>query len=369
MKSKLIQLAAMFSLLGAGGVALAQDIQERTIRFGHLNNTDHPTSAGVKKFAEIVAAKSGGKIKVQEYAASQLGNELQQQSALQGGVQEMLVASTTSLAGIVKEFGLFDFPFLFSNAKQADAMVDGPLGKMLSGRLADKGVVVLGFFDLGFRNVTNSKRPITKAEDLEGLKLRVIPNPVFLETFKTFKANPIPMPFAELYGALESKAVDGQENPFAVILSSKFYEVNKYVSATNHVYATNPVQISKRFWDKLNPAEQKLLQDAAIEAAELPAHVQPRRLGQGRGRAQGQGHAVQRHRPRRAGADARRSQAGPRQVRRVLRPGRRDAVQERAGARLQALSLFAPRRRGTGHGRHRAAVPFSLRDPGEPGRR
>ena len=267
MKSKLIQLAAMFSLLAAGGVALAQDIQEHTIRFGHLNNTDHPTSAGVKKFAEIVAAKSGGKIKVQEYAASQLGNELQQQSALQGGVQEMLVASTTSLAGIVKEFGLFDFPFLFSNAKQADAMVDGPLGKMLSGRLADKGVVVLGFFDLGFRNVTNSKRPITKAEDLEGLKLRVIPNPVFLETFKTFKANPIPMPFAELYGALESKAVDGQENPFAVILSSKFYEVNKYVSATNHVYATNPVQISKRFSDKLNPAEQKLLQDAAIEAA------------------------------------------------------------------------------------------------------
>ena len=266
MKSKLIRLTAMFSLLAAGGAALAQDIQERTIRFGHLNNADHPTSAGVKKFAELVAAKSGGKITVKEYLSSQLGNELQQQSALQGGVQEMLVASTTSLAGIVKEFGLFDFPFLFSNARQADAMVDGPLGKMISGKLAEKGVVVLGFFDLGFRNVTNGKRPITKAEDLEGLKLRVIPNPVFLETFKTFKANPIPMPFAELYGALESKAVDGQENPYSVILSSKFYEVNKYVSATNHVYATNPVQVSKRFWDKLSPAEQKLLQDAAIEA-------------------------------------------------------------------------------------------------------
>jgi tripartite ATP-independent transporter DctP family solute receptor len=266
MRSKLVQLVAMLSLLAIGGVAQSQDIQERTIRFGHLNNPDHPTSLGVKKFAELVAAKSGGKITVKEYPSSQLGNELQQQSALQGGVQEMLVASTTSLAGIVKEFGLFDFPFLFSNARQADAMVDGPVGKMLSGKLAEKGVVVLAFFDLGFRNVTNSKRPITKAEDLEGLKLRVIPNPVFLETFKTFKANPIPMPFAELYGALESKAVDGQENPYAVILSSKLYEVNKFVSGTNHVYATNPVQISKRFWDKLSPAEQKLLQDAAIEA-------------------------------------------------------------------------------------------------------
>ncbi len=266
MKLRLIELAAMIGLLAAGPVALAQDIHERVIKFGHLNNPDHPTSTGVKKFAEIVAAKSGGKIKVTEYPSSQLGNELQQQSALVGGVQEMLVASTTSLAGIVKEFGLLDFPFLFSNPRQADAMVDGPLGKALSARLADKGIIVLGFFDLGFRNVTNSKRPITKGEDLDGLKLRVIPNPVFIETFKTFKANPVPMPFAELYGALESKAVDGQENPYAVILSSKFYEVNKYVSETNHVYATNPVQISKRFWDKLSPVEQKLLQEAAVEA-------------------------------------------------------------------------------------------------------
>ena len=266
MKLKLIKLAALLGLVAAGTAAFAQDIQERVIKFGHLNNPDHPTSTGVKKFAELVAAKSGGKIKVTEFPSSQLGNELQQQSALVGGVQEMLVASTTSLAGIVREFGLLDFPFLFSNARQADAMVDGPLGKALSAKLADKGIIVLGFFDLGFRNVTNSKRPITKGEDLDGLKLRVIPNPVFIETFKTFKANPVPMPFAELYGALESKAVDGQENPYAVILSSKFYEVNKYVSETNHVYATNPMQISKRFWDKLTPTEQKLLQEAAIEA-------------------------------------------------------------------------------------------------------
>lgn len=266
MKTKLIKFAAILGLVAAHTVALAQDIQERTIKFGHLNNTDHPTSMGVKKFAELVAAKSGGKIKVNEFASSQLGNELQQQSALMGGVQEMLVASTTSLASIVKEYGLLDFPFLFSTARQADAMVDGPLGKMLNSRLNDKGIVVLGFFDLGFRNVTNSKRPITKVEDLEGLKLRVIPNPVFVETFKTFKANPVPMAFAELYGALESKAVDGQENPYAVIVSNKFYEVNKYVSETNHVYATNPIQISKRFWEKLTTAEQKLLQDAATEA-------------------------------------------------------------------------------------------------------
>src|SRR6478672_2573866 len=266
MKTALRALAigAAFTLATFG--AAAQDVQERTIKFGHLNNTDHPVSMGVKRFAELLAAKSGGKLKVQEFPSNQLGNEQQQQSALQGGVQEMSAPATTSLAGIVKEFGLVDFPFSVANFAQADALLDGPLGQALIARLPEKGLVALGYWDLGFRNVTNSKRPITKGEDLDGLKIRVIPNPVFLETFKTFKANPLPMPFAELYNALESKAVDGEENPYSVILSSKFYEVQKYVSGTNHVYATNPVQISKRFWDKLSPVEQKIIQEAAIEA-------------------------------------------------------------------------------------------------------
>jgi tripartite ATP-independent transporter DctP family solute receptor len=245
MKSSMLRVAlacafASFACLPAS----AQDIQERTIKFGHLNNPDHPVSLGVKRFAELVAAKSGGKLKVQEFPASQLGNELQQQAALQGGVQEMSAPATTSLAGIVKEFGLVDFPFSVANFAQADALLDGPLGQALLARLPDKGLVSLGYWDLGFRNVTNSKRPITKPEDLDGLKVRVIPNPVFLETFKAFKANPVPMPFAELYGALEAKAVDGQENPFSVILSNKLFEVQKYVSAINHVYAANIILVS-----------------------------------------------------------------------------------------------------------------------------
>ncbi|MBA2672536.1 TRAP transporter substrate-binding protein [Ramlibacter sp.] len=254
--------AVLFLAAFAAG---AQDIQERTIKFGHLNNTDHPVSMGVKRFAELVAAKSGGKLKVQEFPSNQLGNELQQQSALQGGVQEMSAPATTSLAGIVKEFGLVDFPLAVANYAQADALLDGPFGQALIARLPERGLVALGYWDLGFRNVTNSKRPITKPEDLDGLKIRVIPNPVFLDTFKAFKANPVPMPFAELFGALESKAVDGQENPFAVILWNKFFEVNKFVSATNHVYAANIVLVSKKFWDKLSPAEQKIMNDAAAE--------------------------------------------------------------------------------------------------------
>lgn len=272
MTTRRIALAAVLASALAAP-ALAQDIHERTIRFGHLNNPDHPMSMGAKKFAELVAAKSGGKLTVKEFPASQLGNELQQQSALQGGVQEMTAPAPTSLAGIVKEFGLLDLPFAVSNFRQADALVDGPVGKALLAKLPEKGLVGLAFFDLGFRNVTNSKRPITKAEDMDGLKLRVIPNPVFLDTFKSFKANPVPMPFAELYSALETKAVDGQENPYSVILSNKMFEVQKYLSATNHVYAANIILVSKKFWDKLSPVEQKILQDAALEARDYQRKV------------------------------------------------------------------------------------------------
>jgi TRAP-type transport system periplasmic protein len=261
--ARLALLAALLTALAQP--AAAQDAQERVIKFGHLNNTDHPVSLGVKRFAELLAAKSGGKLKVQEFPSSTLGNELQQQSALQGGVQEMSAPATTSLAGIVKEFGLVDFPFAVANFAQADALLDGPFGQALIARLPEKGLVALGYWDLGFRNVTNNKRPITRPEDLDGLKLRVIPNPVFLDTFRALKANPVPMPFVELYGALESKAVDGQENPFSVILSNKFFEVQKYVSATNHVYAANILLVSKRFWDKLSPAEQKMMVEAANE--------------------------------------------------------------------------------------------------------
>jgi TRAP-type transport system periplasmic protein len=265
-----VAMSAVAVMLAAGD-GRAQE--QRTIRWGHLNNTDHPVSFGVKKFAEIVAEKSGGKLRVREFPSNQLGSEVQQTAALQGGVQEMQSPASTTLVGIVKEFGLFDLPFIVSTPQQADALVDGPVGKALLAKLPEKGLVGLAFWDLGFRNVTNSRRPITKAEDLSGVKLRVMPNPVYIDTFKTFGANPLPMSFSELYTALETKTVDGQENPFSVILSNKFYEVQKYLSKTNHTYSTNIILVSKKFWDTLSPADQKILQDAAIEARDYQRKV------------------------------------------------------------------------------------------------
>ncbi|HRF07039.1 MAG TPA: TRAP transporter substrate-binding protein [Xanthobacteraceae bacterium] len=262
--TKFVAAAIVGSFLFCAGSASAQ-VQERTIRWGHLNNTDHPLSWGVQKFAEIIAAKSGGKIKVREFPASQLGNEMQMQSALRGGTQEMMSASTTSLNGIVKEFGLFDFPFLVATSDQGQALANGPFGQEMLKTLPARDLIGIGYLELGFRNVTNSVRAISKPEDFAGLKLRVIPNPVYLETFRALKANPVPMNFAELYTALENKTVDGQENPFSVILSNKFFEVQKFLSPTNHTYSLNIVMVSKKFWDSLSADEQKLIRDTFAE--------------------------------------------------------------------------------------------------------
>jgi TRAP-type transport system periplasmic protein len=158
---------------------------------------------------------------------------------------------------------LWDTPFLFNNAKEADAVLDGPIGTKVMNKLQDKGLVGLAYWENGFRNLTNSKRPVTKVEDLEGIKLRVMQNNVYLDSFKTLGANAVPLPFSELFSALETKTVDGQENPYNTILSSKFYEVQKYLTVSNHVYSPWIVLVSKKWWDGLSKDEQKILSDAA----------------------------------------------------------------------------------------------------------
>ena len=268
MKRRFLQHAIALAVLAASStIACAQGIQERTIKLGYLVPPDHPYAQGAHKFVELVAAKSGGKLKVKEFPSSSLGPEQQQQGALQGGVQEMLMTGTVSLAPILKETGLLDLLYTIDRPEQADALMDGPFGKALWAKLPEKGMVAIGNFEGGFRTVTNSKRPIMTAEDLKGLKIRVPPNPVYVEAFKAMGANAVGLSFAELYPALETKAVDGQENPLPQNLSSKFYEVQKYASMTNHAYTLVVALVSKKFWDKLSPQEQEILRTAGAEAS------------------------------------------------------------------------------------------------------
>jgi tripartite ATP-independent transporter DctP family solute receptor len=265
MKSSMhkVLIAAVAALAVAGASA---QIKERTLKFAFQNQSGHPQAQGAQKFADIVAEKSGKKITVKLFPGGTLGGDLQTVSALQGGTVEMTVLNAGILAAQVKEFAVLDFPFLFGNTQEADAVTDGPFGRKLLARLDDKGLHGLGYWDLGFRNLTNSKRPIAKAEDIAGLKIRVIQSPIYIDLFSALGANAVPLPFPELYSALDQKAVDGQENPNTTILASKFAEVQKHLTETRHIYNPQSLIISKKTWDGLSAEEKKIVTDAAAEA-------------------------------------------------------------------------------------------------------
>lgn len=248
------------------GAASAAEIKERTLRFAFQNVKDHPQGQGAQKFADLVSEKSGGKIKVRLFPGGTLGGDLQTVSALQGGTLDLTVLNSGILAAQVPEFAMLDFPYLFNDTAEAHAVIDGEVGQQLHARLENKGLIGLGYWDLGFRNLTNSKHPVTRPEDMQGLKVRVIQSPIYLETFKALGANPVPMPFPEVYTGLEQRTVDGQENPFTVILGSKFNEVQKYLSTTSHIYNPQSFVIGQKTWQKLNADEQALIREAAREA-------------------------------------------------------------------------------------------------------
>jgi len=263
---KRLFLKTVVAAIAVAGFGLAQ-AQTKTIKFANQNAKGHPIVMGMEKFGELVEAKSGGKLKVNIFPGGALGSDQANVSALQGGTLEMASMNSGIFASIAKDFAIYDFPFLFGNAREADTVVDGPFGRGLHQKLEEKGLVGLAYYELGFRQITNSKRPIAKVEDIAGLKLRVIPNPINVDWVSALGANPTPLPFPELYAALEQKAVDGQENPFATIQGAKLFEVQKYMTLTNHQYNPQSVVISKKFWDSLSADEKKIVQDAATESA------------------------------------------------------------------------------------------------------
>jgi tripartite ATP-independent transporter DctP family solute receptor len=249
--------------LSLSAISAAQDIKAK---LGTSLPETHPQTIGARKFAELADKKSNGRIKITVYPGAQLGSDQQMQQALRGGTQEFTVPSTATLANLVKEFGVIGLPFSFASEKQADAVLDGPFGQSLLARLPERDLVGLAFWENGFRNFTNSKRPINKAEDLAGLKVRTMQNNLYIDLFNGLGANAVPMPVNELFTALETKAVDAQENPFTVVHAQKFYDVQKYLSTTGHAYDALVLTASRKFWDGLTSQDRSTLQAAAAEA-------------------------------------------------------------------------------------------------------
>ncbi len=242
--------------------ALAQ-FQERTFRVSNGINEDHPVATGMAAMQECLNEATGSSMTMQGFWGGALGGDLQATQAVRSGLQEAVVTSSSPLVGMIPALGVFDLPFLFRTPEEAYAVMDGEFGEMLNEKLDEVGLVNLGYWENGFRNMSNSQRPIETWEDFQGMKVRVMQNNIFLDTFSNFGANATPMSFGEVFSALETRAIDAQENPYVTIDTSKFYEVQSYISETRHAYTPFLFLFSKAIFNSYSPEEQQALRDCA----------------------------------------------------------------------------------------------------------
>lgn len=264
--NKLIALAVGGSLLLSAGMASAADIKERTLRVAYANGEGNPQHEGAKKFAEIVSTKTGGKMVIKLFPNGMLGKDIAVLSAMQGGTIDMGIMYTSLLVGNSKEAGLVQLPFLWGSSKEIYSVLDGQVGTKIHASLEPKGIVGLGYFGFGFLNMLSNKHGFNTPDDFKGQKLRVTETPINIEFINTLGGNAVPVPVAELYSALEQKVVDGCAQPMINVNYSKYYEVQKYLSMTRHMYEPQSFLVSKKSWDKLTVDEQKVLKEAFDEA-------------------------------------------------------------------------------------------------------
>ncbi len=253
---------AILLIFVLGTVAFAADL---TFKLGHIADPKNPYARGGQKFADLVKEKSGGSIEIQVFPSSQLGNQRDIMEGLMLGTVDFSLNSTAVVSNFLPQIGVFDLPFIIRDRAHAFKALD-TVGMEIGKNLEPMGVKMLAYLENGIRNMTNNVRPISKPEDLKGLKMRVVESPVFVAMMEALEANPTPMAFSELFTALQKGVVDGQENPAAHIYTKRFFEVQKYISFTEHIYAAEPLLISMSAWNKLNDSQKKIVQESANEA-------------------------------------------------------------------------------------------------------
>ncbi len=249
-------------------VALLSTTVQAQTKWRYAGNfaVEHSASASMNVFRDELAKASGGSFVVEVFPAMQLGGAAENVQNVRAGTLQMIIVGMAFLSRTVPELEAISLPFQFDSRQQAFKVVDGPIGQLLDGKLADKGIVSLGFMELGGRHVTNSKRPIRTLEDLKGLKIRMQPNETHLATFRALGANPVAMDIKELYSAMQQGVVDGQENPFSVIRASRYFEVQKFLTNTGHFFDFINVVANKRAYESLPPAQQKQLRESMTKA-------------------------------------------------------------------------------------------------------
>lgn len=266
MKSTIVHLLAGCAVSALVLCAPAQaQVQDRTIRIATTLSEQHPNGTGIRAMATCAADASDGMLKIQGIYNAALGGDVEASQAARSGTLDMFITSTSPMVGLEAKLGVFDLPFLFNNEEEAAAVLDGEYGKMIGDLMPPLGLVNVSFWENGFRHVTNSKHEIKTAADFQGIRLRVIQNNVFLDSFAALGANPIPMSWAEVFPALETHAIDGQENPIVTISDAQLADVQQYLSLTHHTYSALMVLYSKQLWDQLSAEEQTIITDCAKE--------------------------------------------------------------------------------------------------------
>jgi TRAP-type transport system periplasmic protein len=263
-RNTFLAACAAAALLGATGTLHAQTTKLRLAHAGPETSSQHLAAL---ELAKMVKEKSNGKLELQVYPASQLGNDATVIGGVRGGTIDIMMAGSVNFAGLTPRIGALDLPFLFRGPEHAYKVLDGAVGQQMMKDLEAHSLKGLGWFEVGFRCITTKNRAVRTPDDVKGLKIRTTPNPSHIQAFRLLGANPVPLPLGELYQALETGAVDSQEHPVAITHSAKFYEVQKHLTMSRHAYTAMPVVMNKAKFDALAPELQKVLVESAVQAA------------------------------------------------------------------------------------------------------
>ncbi|HCP07128.1 MAG: Tripartite ATP-independent periplasmic transporter solute receptor, DctP family [Synergistales bacterium 58_81] len=255
----LFMAAALLTMLAVPGYAAVE------IKIGHVLNPDHAWNTNLEGFAEAVQAETEGRVVVKVYPSAQLGNE---KDVIEGLTLQTIdggLIGGGSFQSIEPKFGIEALPYAWKDHQAAYDAMDGEIGDMLLEILDSKGIKGLAWWENGFRNITNSKKPIVVPADMEGMKIRVTPDKMRLDTFNTLGASPMPINFGELYTALQQGVVDAQENPLAIIYSSAFYEVQKYLSMSGHIWGSALLCVNSSVWNRISDTDKAIVEKLAME--------------------------------------------------------------------------------------------------------
>lgn len=265
---KMFNRKMLASLIASASLFAGSAMAETTLRFGYEAPRSDTQHIAAKKFNELLKEKSKGELKLSLFPDSTLGNAQTMISAVRGGTIDLEMSGSPNFTGLEPKLNVIDIPFIFKDREHAFKVLDGEIGQGLLKSLEQQGLKGLAFWDVGFRALSNSKNTVTQPDHIKGLKVRTNQNPMYIQAFSLFGANPVPMPLAELYTALETKAVDAQEHPIGIFWSSKLFEVQKYLSLTNHGYTPLIVVMNKAKFDALSPELQQAIETAAKEAGQ-----------------------------------------------------------------------------------------------------